>query len=90
MDMAFYSQTAGRFTANDRIGLLHLCGNILKTYRYFITFLSKAFCHLVQHMGGCQVSYSITSPAFIFQQIIIQHNKDLVCVKIMSLIINNA
>ena len=74
MDMTFYSQATGRLTANNGICLLHLCRNILKAYRHFITLLVKAFSHLVQHMGGSQISHCIASPALIFQKIIIQHN----------------
>ena len=89
MDMALYCQTAGGFAANDSIGLLHLCGNILKAHRHLIAFLAEALCHLVQHMGSRQVAHRRAAPAAVFQQIIIQHDQNGICVKVMSLIINH-
>ena len=66
VNVSLHGQTSGRLAADDRIGLLHLCGNVLKADRHLITLLSEAFCHLVQHMRGRKISHHRTAPAAVF------------------------
>ena len=39
VDMALHRQTTGGLAADDGIGLLHLCGNVLKAHRHLVAFL---------------------------------------------------
>ena len=63
---------------------------MLEPHRHLVAFLPKALCHLVQHMGGCQVAHSRSPPPLVFQQIVIEHDQYVVCVEIMSLVINDS